>query len=121
MRANSCSNGDFTISRADLLFSEGQQIAQAKTYGGEKGYVPLVAARAVRLMVPKGAREKILARVVYSGPVRAPVREGQRIGTLKVWRGDVLVLETPLQAAESVGTGLAMTRARGLYRPPPKW
>ena len=97
--------------QSGLLFPEGQQIAQAKLYGGEKRSVPLVAGRAVRLMVPKGTREKILARVVYSGPVRAPVQQGQRIGTLKVWRGDVLVLETPLQAAESVGTGSMTQRA----------
>jgi D-alanyl-D-alanine carboxypeptidase (penicillin-binding protein 5/6) len=97
--------------QSGLLFPEDQQIAQAKLYGGEKRSVPLVAGRAVRLMVPKGTREKILARVVYSGPVRAPVQQGQRIGTLKVWRGDVLVLETPLQAAESVGTGSMTQRA----------
>ena len=37
--------------------------------------------------------------------------EGQPIGTLKVWRGDDLVLEVPLQAAESVGTGNLSQRA----------
>jgi D-alanyl-D-alanine carboxypeptidase (penicillin-binding protein 5/6) len=94
-----------------LLFAEGQHIAQAKVYGGEKGYVPLTAAREVRLMVPRGSRDRILARVVYSGPVRAPVQSGQKIGTLKVWRGDFLALETPLQAAEEVGTGTMPQRA----------
>ena len=67
--------------------------------------------RAVRLMVPRGAREKIIARVVYSGPVRAPVQEGQKIGMLKVWRGDFVVLEVPLQAAASVGAGSMPQRA----------
>ena len=52
-------------------------------------------------MVPRGSREKIIARVVYTGPVPAPVQQGQKIGMLKVWRGDFLVLEVPLQAAES--------------------
>jgi len=73
--------------------------------------VPLVAQREVRLMVPRGTREKIIARVVYSGPVPAPIREGQKIGTLKVWRGDFLVLEVPLQAAEDVATGSMSRRA----------
>ena len=97
--------------QSGLLFADGQEIAQAKVYGGEKGSVPLVAPKAVRLMVPRGAREKIIARVVYSGPVRAPVQEGQKIGNLKVWRGDFLVLETPLQATASVGTGSMPQRA----------
>jgi serine-type D-Ala-D-Ala carboxypeptidase (penicillin-binding protein 5/6) len=97
--------------QSGLLFAEGQEIAQAKLFGGEKGHVPLVAGKEVRLMVPKGSREKIIARVVYSGPVRAPVEEGQKIGTLKVWRGEFLVLEVPLQAAANVGTGSMSQRA----------
>ena len=97
--------------QSGLLFAEGQEIAQAKLYGGEKGHVPLVAAKAVRLMVPRGTREKIIARAVYTGPVAAPVKEGQRIGVLKVWRGEFMVLEMPLQAAASVGTGSMRQRA----------
>ena len=95
----------------NLLFPEGQEIAQARLYGGAKGHVPLVAGREVKLMVPRGTREKIIARVVYSGPVLAPVRQGQKIGTLKVWRAGSLVLEEPLQAAENVDTGSMSRRA----------
>ena len=62
-------------------------------------------------MVPRGVRERIIARVVYSGPVRPPVQKGQRIGTLKVWRGDFMVLEVPLQAAEPVEQGALPRRA----------
>jgi D-alanyl-D-alanine carboxypeptidase (penicillin-binding protein 5/6) len=97
--------------QSGLLFVEGQEIAQAKLYGGAKGHVALSAGREVRLMVPRGTREKIIARVVYTGPVPAPVEQGQKIGMLKVWRGDFLVLEAPLQAAESVGTGTMPQRA----------
>jgi serine-type D-Ala-D-Ala carboxypeptidase (penicillin-binding protein 5/6) len=97
--------------QSGLLFAEGQEIAQAKVYGGAKGHVPLVAPKAVRLMVPRGSRERILARVVYTGPVRAPVQQGQNVGALKVWRGEYLVLEVPLRAAESVGTGSMPQRA----------
>jgi serine-type D-Ala-D-Ala carboxypeptidase (penicillin-binding protein 5/6) len=97
--------------QSNLLFAEGQEIAQAKVYGGAKGHVPLVAPRAVKLMVPRGTRERISARVVYTGPVPAPVEEGQKIGTLKVWRGNMLALEEPLQAAETVGAGSLSGRA----------
>jgi D-alanyl-D-alanine carboxypeptidase (penicillin-binding protein 5/6) len=97
--------------QSTLLFAEGQPIADAKIYGGEQGRVPLVAQRAVRLMVSRVVREKIIARVVYSGPVPAPVQKGQKIGKLKVWRGDAVVLEVPLEAGESVGTGNLSQRA----------
>ena len=97
--------------QSGLLFAEGQEIAQAKLYGGTKGHVPLTARKEVRLMVPRGSRDKIIARVVYSGPVPAPVQQGQKIGTLKVWRGEFVVLEVPLEAAESVAAGSMPRRA----------
>jgi len=97
--------------QSGVLFAEGQEIATARLYGGEKGHVPLTAQREVRLMVPRGSREKIIARVVYTGPVPAPVQQGQKIGMLKVWRGDSLVLEVPLQSTESVATGSMPRRA----------
>jgi D-alanyl-D-alanine carboxypeptidase (penicillin-binding protein 5/6) len=93
------------------LFEQGQTIAEAKLYGGEHGQVALVAERPVLLMEQRGVREKIMARVVYSGPVRTPVQKGQKIGTLKVWRGNALVLEVPLLAAQSVETGNLAQRA----------
>ena len=49
--------------------------------------------------------------MVYTGPVRAPVQQGQPIGKLQVWRDDTLALEVPLQAAEDVGTGGTARRA----------
>jgi serine-type D-Ala-D-Ala carboxypeptidase (penicillin-binding protein 5/6) len=101
----------FHTFQSAVLFNDGQEIAYAKVYGGTKGSVPLVAGKEVRLMVPRNTREKIIARVVYSGPVPAPVEQGQKVGTLKVWRGDSVVLEAPLQAAESVGAGSMSQRA----------
>lgn len=95
----------------NLLFAQGANVAYAKVYGGEQSSVPLVATQAIKLMVPRGVRERIIARVVYSGPVRPPVQKGQKIGVLKVWRGDVMALQVPLQAAENVGIGGIPRRA----------
>jgi D-alanyl-D-alanine carboxypeptidase (penicillin-binding protein 5/6) len=93
------------------LFAEGQVIGDAKVYGGAKSRVPLVGDGAISMMVPRNASERVVARIVYSGPVVAPVKKGQRIGVLRVWRGDSVALETPLSAAEDVGTGGVVGRA----------
>jgi D-alanyl-D-alanine carboxypeptidase (penicillin-binding protein 5/6) len=92
-----------------LLFAEGQTIGEAKVYGGAASYVPLVGPGTVRLMLPRNASERIIARVVYTGPVPAPISQGQQIGKLKVWRGEKVALEVPLKAAEDVEVG-GMTR-----------
>jgi D-alanyl-D-alanine carboxypeptidase (penicillin-binding protein 5/6) len=97
--------------QSNLLFVDGQEIAYAKVYGGAKSSVPLMAPKEVRLMVPRNTREKIIARVVYNGPVPAPVQQGQKVGTLKVWRNEFVALEVPLQAADSVPAGSMPRRA----------
>ncbi|MFZ0847479.1 MAG: D-alanyl-D-alanine carboxypeptidase family protein [Pseudolabrys sp.] len=94
-----------------ILFAEGQTIGHAKVFGGASGHVPLVATGLARVMVPKNGPERLIARIVYTGPVPAPVAQGQTIGTLKVWRNDVVILEMPLKAAESVGKGNMPQRA----------
>ncbi len=93
------------------LFGTGEIVGEAKTFNGNKGHVALVSAGDVRLMVPHGTRERITARIVYTGPVPAPIRQGQPIGMLKVWRDDSLALEVPLRAAEDVGGGSLLQRA----------
>ena len=63
--------------KAKMLFAEGQEIGEAKVFGGADSRVPLVAKRPVRLMVPSNAHDKIVARIVYTGPVPAPVKKGR--------------------------------------------
>jgi D-alanyl-D-alanine carboxypeptidase (penicillin-binding protein 5/6) len=101
----------FRAFESRLLFAEGETVGEAKLYGGASGRVPLTAERPIRLLVPRGHNEKIVARIVYSGPVPAPVEKGRPIGRLKVWRGDNVSLEVPLQAAESIPQGTIAQRA----------
>jgi len=95
-----------------VLFAEGQTIGEAKVFGGDHGYVPLVGPGLVRVMIPRDNNgERLIARIVYTGPVPAPIAKGQTIGELKVWRGEQLALEVPLQAADDVGVGSMSQRA----------
>lgn len=94
---------------ARTLFAENQTIGYARVFGGENRSVQLTSPEPVKVMVQRNGNDKLLARIVYSGPVRAPVATGQRVGVLKVWRGGNIALETPLYAAEAVPTG-SMTR-----------
>jgi serine-type D-Ala-D-Ala carboxypeptidase (penicillin-binding protein 5/6) len=94
-----------------ILFASNESIGTAKVYGGADSKVPLIADRQVRVMMPKTGTERLVARIVYTGPVPAPVKKGQPIGALKVWRGDNLILIQPLRAAEDVGKGTLTQRA----------
>lgn len=80
-------------------------------FGGADGSVPLVAPGLVQVMVPKAGGERLIARIVYKGPVPAPIAKDQPIGELRVWRGDKVILSMPLKAAEAVDQGSLSQRA----------
>jgi D-alanyl-D-alanine carboxypeptidase (penicillin-binding protein 5/6) len=63
------------------------------------------------MMVQRSGADKIIARVVYTGPVRAPIEAGQQIGVIKVWRGETVALETPLYAEAAVARGSMTQKA----------
>ncbi|MEO3385884.1 D-alanyl-D-alanine carboxypeptidase family protein [Mesorhizobium sp. CAU 1741] len=93
------------------IYAAGEIVGEAKTYGGDRGGVPLRADGPVSILVPMVNRDRLIARIVYEGPVIAPVEEGAPIGALRVWIGDTMSQETPLYAAESVGVGKIHQRA----------
>lgn len=93
------------------LFAAGQIVGYARLFGGSSGSVALTSEGAINVLVPKNASERVTAKIVYSGPVRAPVKQGQQIGNLNVSRGERTVAEVPLFAAENVGRGNLPRRA----------
>lgn len=93
------------------LFVAGEVLGQARVFGGTQTSVGLVGPKAISMLIPRNSRERISAKIVYTGPVPAPIQEGQRIGTLKVFRGTNVALEVPLQAMENVDRGNLSRRA----------
>jgi serine-type D-Ala-D-Ala carboxypeptidase (penicillin-binding protein 5/6) len=93
------------------IFGAGETIGEASLYGGTKRGVAVTAQKPVRLLVPRGSTERIVARVIYTGPVRAPVAKGAEIGRLRITRGDTQALDLPVYAAEDVGEGPLLRRA----------
>jgi D-alanyl-D-alanine carboxypeptidase (penicillin-binding protein 5/6) len=93
------------------LFNEGQIVGVAKTFGGASGRVQLIGKGPISVLVPKNSSERISAKIVYAGPIPAPVALGQQVANLNVYRGDSLVLEAPLYASESVDRGNLRQRA----------
>ena len=93
------------------LIAADQPVGYAKVFGGESRSVKLVSHAPVKVMVHKSGGDKLIARIVYSGPVRAPIQEGQQIGLVRVWRAGNIAVETPVFAAEAIGTGSTVRRA----------
>ena len=93
------------------LIAADQTLGYARVFGGETRSVKLSSPKPIKVMVSKQGGEKLIARVVYNGPVKAPVAAGQQIGVVRVWRGANVAMEAPVYAQEAVGVGSTMRRA----------
>ncbi|HUN98767.1 MAG TPA: D-alanyl-D-alanine carboxypeptidase family protein [Bradyrhizobium sp.] len=93
------------------LFAAQQPVGYAKVFGGDSGSVELASPTPVEVMVQKNGNDKLIARIVYSGPVHAPIAPGQQVGVVRVWRNGEVAMETPLYTAETIGKGSTMQRA----------
>jgi D-alanyl-D-alanine carboxypeptidase (penicillin-binding protein 5/6) len=96
---------------ARTLFAAQQPVGYARVFGGDSRSVMLASPEPIKVMVQKNGTDKLIARVVYNGPVRAPIESGQQVGLVKVWRGANIAVEAPVYAAESVGKGSTVRRA----------
>ncbi len=92
------------------FFEEGEIVAEADVWLGEERSVPLVAADSVVATLPIGQAANATARVIYDGPIPAPVREGDHVADLVLDTGTVGAITIPLVAGREVAEGGAMTR-----------
>lgn len=93
------------------LFAKGEIVGSVPVYGGADGRVDLIVDNSIKVMIPRGASERLSGRIVFTGPIVAPVREGDQIARLKIFRGQTLALDVHLRAAASVETGALHQRA----------
>jgi D-alanyl-D-alanine carboxypeptidase (penicillin-binding protein 5/6) len=93
------------------LFADNEVVGEAQVFGGERSGVPLKAKGPIAIFVPITNKDRLIARIVYEGPLSAPVEEGTQVATLRVWIGDTLSQETPLYTAENVEVGSLHQRA----------
>lgn len=106
------------------ILNAGAEVGTARVFGGAEASVALVPKADVRLPVPRGAPERMSAKIVYKGPLIAPIRQGTEVGTLQVFRSATRVMDVPLLAAKDVAAGTLKERAadaavelgRGLLR-----
>lgn len=94
------------------LFPEGETVGEALVFGGMQQGLNLVAKGAVSVFVPVANADLLNAKVIYNGPVNAPVEAGAEIGTLQIFVGERLLREAPVFAGESVATGNLPQRAK---------
>jgi D-alanyl-D-alanine carboxypeptidase (penicillin-binding protein 5/6) len=80
----------------------GDTVDQADVWLGDKPQVPLVVAGGLTVSMPASARKQMKVTISYDGPVKAPIRAGQEIGTLTVTAPEMPTQSAPLIAGSAV-------------------
>ena len=93
------------------LFDAGETAGNVSVFGGTVGRVGVAGKGPIHLLIPKGAQPDLRARIVYQGPVSAPIEKGARIANLRVYDGESELLNAPLYAQEDVDVGPLHKRA----------
>lgn len=84
------------------LYKSGDVAGDAIVFAGKAASVPLVTGENVSMILHRSAAEYVAAKVVYEGPVSAPIAKGQQIGYLRVNVEGGDAREFPLYAAADV-------------------
>ena len=87
------------------IVKAGSRVAEAPVWLGAADGVGLVPAEDLRLLVPAQVQEGVSAEVVYTGPIKAPIRAGQQLAELIVHVPDLPDARIPLVAETDVAAG----------------
>ena len=85
------------------LFPQGATVGSARVQDGDSSSVPLVAPADYSAASPKGTREPVRLRIVYDGPLPAPVDKGDAVAALEIRVGTGAPQRVPLVAGADVG------------------
>jgi serine-type D-Ala-D-Ala carboxypeptidase (penicillin-binding protein 5/6) len=95
------------------LFAQGEVVGTAVVFGGTSWTVPLVADKAITVPVRTDGPDQLEARILYDGPVPAPIEPNAPIGRLHIAREGAPALDVPLHAQLAVPRGSLARRAAG--------
>ncbi len=85
------------------LYRALQPVKVVGLYRGERASVSMGFEQDFHLLMPRGSAERVKAEVITRQPIVAPIRRGQRLGTLRLTLDGKALGDYPLVALHDVG------------------
>ena len=96
-------NWGFRAWQSQPLFAKGKVVGAIRVQLGGEDNVGVVAPRDLAVTLPAGTlKDNIKVKIVYDGPVKAPIKAGQHVANLVVTTGDTPPQTMPLIAEKAV-------------------
>ena len=100
----------FRFYRSKRLLTAGKELAKTRVWGGETDYAPLGITQDVYVSFPKNSEHKLKAEITVDSSMEAPLEEGTKLGTVRVFLADQLLNEHTLVALKHIPEGGIFTR-----------
>ncbi len=84
------------------VYGQGETVSKARVWGGSQRWVNLIVRDVMRVALSPAEQERAEIKMIYSGPLMAPVKAGQSVGTVRVLVDGQSVIDAPLEVAEEV-------------------
>ncbi|MEZ5744559.1 MAG: D-alanyl-D-alanine carboxypeptidase family protein [Sphingomonadaceae bacterium] len=94
------------------LFGAGERVGSARVQDGAEQSVALAVGRETYATVDASGGEKIVLKIAYRGPLRAPIAKGAKVADLVIKVGDAKPGRVPLYTADAVAKAGPMDRLR---------
>lgn len=95
-----------------VVFDAGENIAQAKLFGGVRDHVVLKVKDEVAIAVLKKKLNQLEAKVSYDGPMVAPISANKQVGIVKILYDGEVVMQRPVFTAQDVAAAGVTQRAK---------
>ncbi len=97
------------------LFKAGDTVDSANVWLGNDGKVPLIVEEDVILSISRQDRRKMKVKIVYTGPIPAPIVKGQPIAMLEVSAKDMKPAKFPLVAGADISKLGGVSRLKAAF------
>ena len=84
------------------VYTAGDVVSKARVWGGASRWVDLVIKQDLRLALSAKEQEHIEVKLSYAGPLIAPVKAGDKLGTVRFIVDGKPIAEVPVETASAV-------------------
>jgi serine-type D-Ala-D-Ala carboxypeptidase (penicillin-binding protein 5/6) len=97
----------FVSFKSYKVFDKRESVGSARVWGGQQWSVPVRTDDEIRIWLPVAAKDlRIKAQIVYQGPLKPPVKEGDKVGEVRITSESTGTSNSaPLYAAASLEAG----------------
>jgi len=98
-------NYGFRYYQSDRLFSAGQELIEAKVWGGQSDKLSVGVLEDAYVTIPRGSRDSLESSVDLDSVIKAPVSAGDELGRVKVSLNGEVLIDQPVLALTDVPDG----------------